>query len=104
MEFHKKHGENKTISRIFLDTNGDHLLVNTEGGETFYFNVRNSRAGRGRPVSRFHNFRIESVAWNDDATTSSTKEILIGMSDGSVYETHLEISDYIATARYIRQL
>jgi hypothetical protein len=104
MEFHKKHGESKTISRIFLDINGDHLLVNTEGGEIFYFNVRNSRAGRGRPVSRFHNFRIESVAWNDDATTSSTKEILIGMSDGSVYETHLEISDYIATARYIRQL
>ena len=104
MELQKKHGENKKISKIFLDINGDHLLVNTEAGETFYFSVRNIRVGRGRPVSRFNNIHIESIAWNNDATTSSTKEILIGTRDGAILETYLEISDYIPNARYLRQL
>jgi hypothetical protein len=103
MELQKKHGDNK-IAKIFLDIHGNHLLVNTEAGETFYFSVRNARAGRARPISRLHNVNIESVAWNDDATPTSTKEILIGMRDGSVIETVLEISDYIATARFLRQL
>ena len=104
MELHKKHGENKPISKVFLDVHGDHLLVNTEGGETFYFGVRNTRSGRGRPVSRFNNIHIESVSWNTDSTPSSTKEILIGTRDGAILETCLEISDYIPNARYIRVL
>jgi vacuolar protein sorting-associated protein 18 len=104
MELQKKQGENKKISKIFLDIHGDHLLVNTEAGETFYFSGRNIRAGRGRPVSRLNNVHIESVAWSTDATASSTKEILIGTRDGSILETYLEISDYIPNARYLRQL
>jgi len=104
MELQKKHGENKKISRIFLDVHGDHLLVNTEGGETFYFGVRNTRSGRGRPVSRLNNIHIECVAWNTDSSPSSTKEILIGTRDGGILETFLEISDYIPNARYLRQL
>jgi vacuolar protein sorting-associated protein 18 len=104
MELQKKHSENKKISKVFLDIHGDHLLVNTEAGETFYFSVRNSRAGRGRPVSRLNNIHIESIAWNLDAIATSTKEILIGTRDGSILETYLEISDHIPNARYIRQL
>ena len=104
MELQKKHGESKKISKIFLDFHGDHLLVNTEAGETFYFSVRNSRANKGRPVSRFNNVHIESVAWNTDSTTSTTKEILLGTRDGGIMETYLEISDLIPNARYIRQL
>lgn len=104
MELQKKHGETKKISKIFLDVHGDHLLANTEGGETFYFGVRNTRSGRGRPVSRFNNMHIESVAWNTDSSPSSTKEILIGTRDGGILETYLEISDYIPNARYLRQL
>jgi len=47
---------------------------------------------------------IESVAWNTNSTTSTTREILIGMRDGAIVETYLEISDYIPNARYVRQL
>jgi vacuolar protein sorting-associated protein 18 len=104
MELQKKHGENQKISKIFLDIHGDHLLVNTEGGETFYFSVRNTRSGRGRPVSRLNNIHIESVAWNTDSSPTSTREILIGTRDGGILETYLEISDYIPNARYLRQL
>lgn len=104
MELQKKHGENKKIRKIFLDIHGDHLLVNTEAGETFYFSVRNIRAGRGRPVSRLNNIHMEFIAWSTDATASSTKEILIGTSDGAILESYLEISDYIPNARYLRQL
>jgi vacuolar protein sorting-associated protein 18 len=104
MELQKKHGETKKISKIFLDYHGDHLLVNTEAGETFYFNVRNTRTGKGRPVSRLSNIHIESIAWSTDSTTSSTKEILLGTRDGAIVETYLEISDLIPNARYLRQL
>ena len=100
----KKSGENKKISKIFLDINGDHLLVNTEAGETFYFSVRSNRATRGRPVNRLNNIHIESIAWNHDANSSTTREILIGAKDGSISETYLEISDHIANARYLRQV
>jgi vacuolar protein sorting-associated protein 18 len=104
MELQKKHGENKKISKIFLDVHGDHLLINTEAGETFYLGVRNTRVGRGRPISRLNNIHIESVAWSTDATSANAKEILIGTRDGAILETYLEISDYIPNARYLRQL
>jgi len=105
MELHKKHNENKKIKKIFLDVNGDHLLVNTEAGETFYFSARNLRAGgKGRPISRLNNLHIESIAWNKDSTTSTTREILLGTQDGSILETYIEFSDYIPNARYVRQL
>lgn len=88
-----------------MDVSGDHLLANTDTGETFYFSVRNNiRAGKGRPISRLNNAHIESVAWNTDSTTSTTREILIGTRDGAIIETCLEISDYIPNARYVRQL
>ena len=58
----------------------------------------------GRPISRLNNIHIESVAWNTDATTTTTKEILIGTRDGAILETYLEISDHIPNARYLRQL
>jgi len=84
--------------------NGDHLLVNTEAGEVYYFATRNNRTPRGRPVTRLNNIHIESVAWNPDATSQTTKEILIGAKDGSILETYLEISDHVPNARYLRQV
>ena len=104
LELQKKHGENKKINKIFLDIHGDHLFVNTEAGETFYLGVRNTRVGKGRPIARLNNIHIESIAWNSDATTTTTKEILIGTRDGLILETYLEISDHIPNARYLRQL
>src|SRR5262249_22240104 len=104
MEIQKKHGEHKKISKAFLDVHGDHLLVSLDTGEIVYFSVRNPRAGKGRPVSRLGNIHIESIAWNPDATAATTREILIGTHDGLLFETCLEISDYIPNARYLRQL
>lgn len=105
MELPKKHNENKKISKVFLDIHGDHLLVNTESGETFYFSARNLRTGgKGRLISRLNNLHLEVVAWNPDSTIAATKEILLGTHDGSVLETYIEFSDYIPNARYLRQL
>jgi vacuolar protein sorting-associated protein 18 len=104
MEIQKKHGENKKINKVFLDLHGHHLFVCLETGETLYFGVRNPRAGKGRPVSRLGNIHIESIAWNPDATSATTRDILIGTQDGLLFETYLEISDYIPNARYLRQL
>jgi vacuolar protein sorting-associated protein 18 len=104
MELQKKHAENKKIAKIFLDSYGQHLIANTEAGETFYFNVQNSKSGKGRPVTRLHNLYIESVAWNSEGTPATTREILIGTRDGTIMETYLEISEYIPNARYLRQV
>ena len=35
---------------------------------------------------------IESVAWNPSLPTASTREILIGATDGNIYETYIETS------------
>jgi vacuolar protein sorting-associated protein 18 len=104
MEMQRKHGDTSKISKVFLDIHGDHLLVNTENGELFYFGMRNTRLARGRPISRINNIHIESIAWNADSTPLTTKEILIGTRDGAVLETYLEISDYIPNSRYLRPL
>jgi hypothetical protein len=104
MELQKKRGESKPIAKIFLDVHGHHLLANTEAGETFYFNLQSSKSGKGRPVTKLNNIHIESVAWNTEGTSASTKEILIGTRDGAIMETYLEISEYIPNARYLRQV
>lgn len=41
-------------------------------------------------LSRLKDVAIESVAWNPSQPTASTREILIGTSDGNVYEVYIE--------------
>jgi hypothetical protein len=74
---------------MFLDPTASHLIVCTSLGENYYLH---SQSRQPRPLARLHGVSIESIAWNPSLPTSSTREILIGASDGNIYESYFETS------------
>ena len=77
------------IRRLFLDPSASHLIITTTLGENYYLHTqsRNPKA-----LSRLKGVGIETIAWNPSLPTASTREILIGASDGNVYEVYIEPS------------
>jgi hypothetical protein len=74
---------------MFLDPTASHLLICTATGENYYLH---SQSRQPRPLGRLRGVSIESVAWNPSLPTASTREILIGASDGNIYEAFIETS------------
>lgn len=74
---------------MFLDPTASHLIVCTGGGENYYLH---SQSRQPRHLARLRGVPIESVAWNPALPTASTREILVGASDGNIYETYIETS------------
>src|SRR5689334_10270952 len=79
----KKPSEVGVIRRMFLDPTASHLIICTALGENYYLH---SQSKQPRPLGRLRGVSIESVAWNPSLPTASTREILIGASDGNIYE------------------
>ncbi|KAF4123218.1 vacuolar protein sorting-associated protein 18 [Geosmithia morbida] len=77
------------IRRMFLDPTASHLIVCTVSGENYYLH---SQSRQPRPLSRLRGVPIESVAWNPELPTASTREILLGAADGNIYEASIETS------------
>lgn len=80
-----------TIHKIFLDPSGRHLLVTSQQGENHYLYKGWKKP---KPLRSFK-MVIESVAWNTQAllsstTSTSTKEILLGGRNGTIYEASLD--------------
>ncbi|CAI4219541.1 unnamed protein product [Parascedosporium putredinis] len=88
----RKASEIGSIRRMFLDPTASHLLVCTSSGENYYLH---SQSHQPRPLGRLKGVLIESVAWNPALPTASTREILLGASDGNIYETFIETSHEI---------
>ena len=74
---------------MFLDPTASHLLICTTLGENYYLH---SQSKQPRPLGRLRGVSIESVAWNPSLPTASTREILLGASDGNIYEAFIETS------------
>ncbi|KAI9818487.1 MAG: hypothetical protein M1827_000546 [Pycnora praestabilis] len=85
----KKASEVGVIRRMFLDPTSSHLIIATSSGENYYLHTQSRQP---RPLSRLKGVGIESVAWNPSLPTASTREILVGASDGNVYEVYIEPS------------
>ncbi|KAH6984982.1 Pep3/Vps18/deep orange family-domain-containing protein [Ilyonectria sp. MPI-CAGE-AT-0026] len=85
----KKPAEVGVIRRMFLDPTASHLIVCTALGENYYLH---SQSKQPRQLGRLRGVAIESVAWNPSLPTASTREILIGASDGNIYEAFIETS------------
>ncbi|KJZ76096.1 hypothetical protein HIM_04552 [Hirsutella minnesotensis 3608] len=85
----KKSSEVGVIRRMFLDPTASHLLICTALGENYYLH---SQSKQPRPLGRLRGVSIESVAWNPSLPTASTREILLGASDGNIYEAFIEMS------------
>ncbi|EAW12555.1 vacuolar protein sorting protein DigA [Aspergillus clavatus NRRL 1] len=85
----KKSSEIGVIRRMFLDPSASHLIITTTLGEAYYLHTQSRQP---KPLSRLKNVSIESVAWNPSLPTASTREILLGTTDGQVWETFIEPS------------
>ena len=97
----KKASEIGVIRRLFLDPSASHLIVATALGENYYLHTQSRQP---KPLSRLKGVLLESVAWNPSLPTASTREILVGASDGTVYETFIEPSNefYKRDEKYTR--
>ncbi|KAK7749239.1 tethering complex subunit [Diatrype stigma] len=99
----KRVSEVGVIRRMFLDPTASHLLVCTSLGENYYLHTQSRHP---RPLSRLRGVPIESIAWNPSLPTATTREILIGASDGNIYETFIETSNefYRKEEKYLKSL
>ena len=86
---------------MFLDPSASHLIVNTILGENYYLHTQSRQP---KPLSRLKGVNIESIAWNPSLPTASTREILVGASDGNVYEVYIEPSSefYRREEKYLK--
>ncbi|ETS79994.1 hypothetical protein PFICI_07523 [Pestalotiopsis fici W106-1] len=99
----KRPSEVGVIRHMFLDPTASHLLICTSLGENYYLH---SQSRQPRPLTRLRGVTIESVAWNPSLPTASTREILLGASDGNIYETFIESTNefYRKEEKYLKVL
>lgn len=74
---------------MFLDPSASHLIISTTLGENYYLHTQSRQP---KALSRLKGVSIETIAWNPSLPTASTREILLGTTDGNVYETYIEPS------------
>ncbi|KAF9890945.1 hypothetical protein FE257_005202 [Aspergillus nanangensis] len=96
----KKSSEIGVIRRMFLDPSASHLIVTTTLGENYYLHTQSRQP---KPLSRLKGVSIESIAWNPSLPTASTREIILGTTDGHLYEVYIEPSTefYRREERYV---
>ncbi|KAL8927938.1 MAG: hypothetical protein Q9208_002013 [Pyrenodesmia sp. 3 TL-2023] len=89
------------IRHMFLDPSASHLIITTTLGENYYLHTQSRQP---KALSRLKGVRIETIAWNPSLPTASTREILIGASDGNVYEVYIEPSNefYRREEKYLK--
>ncbi|KAH3760124.1 vacuolar protein sorting protein 18 [Pelomyxa schiedti] len=80
--------DDSQINKIFLDPTGYHLIISLESDENYYFNSSYTKA---KYLPRCKGVKIESVAWDlQNTDPKSTKEILVGTSQGKVFEACID--------------
>ncbi|RDX50413.1 hypothetical protein OH76DRAFT_1402447 [Lentinus brumalis] len=94
-----------TIYKLFLDPSGRHLLVTSMQGENWYF----YRGWKKPRQLKSFKMIIESVAWNkaallSSAHSTSTREMLIGARNGTIYEAVLDAEEdfFKSQERYLQ--
>src|SRR6266496_1937894 len=99
----KKTIEIGVIRRMFLDPTSSHLIITTTLGENYYLH---NQSRQPRALSRLRGVSIECIAWNPSLPTASTREILVGALDGSIYEVYIEPSAefYRREEKYLKTL
>lgn len=93
-----------TVTGLFQDPTGTHLLVSSSSREVFYIKDLN---GKIKSLSRLKNIPFVSVAWNPAEPERNTGEILLGAEDGNIYETMIDSSgnDYLKREdRYLKKV
>ncbi|OCH96211.1 hypothetical protein OBBRIDRAFT_744298 [Obba rivulosa] len=96
-----------TIYKLFQDPSGRHLIITSLQGENWYLYRGWKKA---RQLKGFK-MVIESIAWNRAALLSSshstsTREMLIGSRNGTIYEVVLDAEEdfFKSQERYLQQV
>ncbi|OBZ78740.1 Vacuolar protein sorting-associated protein 18 [Grifola frondosa] len=94
-----------TIYKLFLDPSGRHLLITSTQGENWYL----YRGWKKPRLLKGFKMVIESVAWSRAALlaashTTSTREMLIGARNGTIYEAVLDAEEdfFKSQERYLQ--
>lgn len=92
-EFEIPHRADDEIHKIFLDPAGNHLLVSLSSGENFYIHPHFQKPKVMR-CDKMKGIVVESVGWDKEQNNvNTTGNILIGSSDGMIYEATFENKD-----------
>lgn len=88
---------------MFLDPSASHLIIATTLGENYYLHTQSRQP---KLLSRLKGVVIESIAWNPLLPTASTREILVGASDGNICEVYIEPSSefYRSQEKYVKSV
>lgn len=99
----KKPAEIGIIRHLFLDPSASHLIISTSLGENYYLHTQSRQP---KPLARLKGVQIDSIAWNPSQPTASTREILVGATDGNIYETYIEPSTefYRRDEKYVKNV
>ncbi|KAK5107096.1 hypothetical protein LTR62_001880 [Meristemomyces frigidus] len=99
----KRPAEIGLIRKLFLDPSASHLIISTTLGENFYLHTQSRQP---KALAGLKGVQIESVAWSPSQPTASTREILIGATDGNIYETYIEPTSefYRRQEKYVRNV
>ncbi|KAJ3516463.1 hypothetical protein NLJ89_g1114 [Agrocybe chaxingu] len=96
-----------TIYKLFMDPSGRHIIITSVQGENWYLHRSWKKP---RPLKGFK-MVIESIAWNKPALLSSshstsTKELLIGARNGTIYEAVLDAEEdfFKSSERYLQSV
>lgn len=83
---------NDLIKKLFLDPTGKHLIIVTEAEDTYYLNEKWKKP---KLMSKFKGINIQSIAWRGKQCLNdiSTGLILIGTSNGKIYEAEIQPTD-----------
>jgi len=82
------------ISRLFLDPHGHHLLICMRLGDVYYLHSRSQRPKRLSSWNRQgKGGTVEAVAFDKHQVSENlSKSVLVGTSDGEIYEAVLDSS------------
>uniref|UniRef100_A0A0W0FGN9 Uncharacterized protein n=1 Tax=Moniliophthora roreri TaxID=221103 RepID=A0A0W0FGN9_MONRR len=101
----RKPGTEMTLYKLFMDPSGRHIIITSLQGENWYL----YRTWKKPRQLKTFKMVIESVAWNKTALLSSsqptsTREILIGGRNGTIYEAVLNAEEdfFKSQERYLQ--
>jgi len=96
-----------TIHKLFMDPSGRHIVITSIQGENWYL-FRTWK--KPRQLDGFK-MVIESIAWNQswllsNTNSTSTREILIGARNGTLYEAALDAEEgfFKSQERYLQSV
>mmetsp|Transcript_1320 Transcript_1320/g.3893 ORF Transcript_1320/g.3893 Transcript_1320/m.3893 type:complete len:989 (-) Transcript_1320:17-2983(-) len=87
-EFRLTAKKGEKLHSLFLDPTGNHAVLSMANGETLLWHSSHKTP---RPAKKIAGFLIESIAWNrEEGEAESSGPVLLGASDGSIYEAAME--------------